>query len=186
MRMEFDERRQIERCRDGDMAAWREMVEAHYEPLLAIAYRILLNREEAQDAVQEAWIRIVRSIAHFDGRSAFRTWAAEIVIRAASTRARSRRPSLTLEDAPARFQLFEEGSTALETRMDVRDALATLSVEERIAVTLHYGEGYAFREIAAMLGIPQRTAANRAYRGMKTLRDRMNSLCPGKADKNDL
>ena len=179
---EQDEQRRIERCRAGDMAAWRDLVSAYNDPFLAIAYRIVLLNDEAQDTVQDAWIRNVQNLSRFDGRSSFRTWATAIVIRVALTRARSSRLHIPLDDAPFLSISGEDCGATLETRLDLREALAALSPEDRTAVILHYGEGYTFAEIGVMMNVPQRTAANRAYRGMKTLRERMAKLAFGRPD----
>lgn len=162
----------IRRCRQGDSEAWRTLLHLHHDALFSAAYRITLNADEAEDALQDAWVRIAKGLSRFHQRSAFRTWAMRIVIHQALTRVTSRRPVVSLEENEF---LAEPRTTkpSPEEEIDLKAALSALSVEERTAVVLHYAEGYAFREVAQILGVPLRTAADYAYRGLRHLRRHM-------------
>ena len=169
-----DETSLIRRCLEKDRSAWQTLVERHHRTLYSIAYRILLNPEDAEDTAQDAWVRITRSMPCFDGRSSFRTWAARIVLHLALTKARSRHAGVPLDDLGESLAAPAHAAwTPSSDRVDLDRALVELDPEERAIVLLHYGEGYTFREIADLLGIPQRTAANRTYRGFRRLREKM-------------
>lgn len=177
---EKEEAELIQRCREGDPAAWCSLLRLHHRALYSVAYRITLNAEEAEDALQDTWVRVAKSLSRFDHRSSFRTWATRILIRQAITRVKSRRVYVTMEDAeriPAPHDAHGSRYTRAE-ELDVQNALATLSPEERAAVILHYVEGYTFREIAGSLGVPLRTAADYAYRGLRHLRQRLTTENP--------
>jgi RNA polymerase sigma-70 factor (ECF subfamily) len=183
-----EEAERIRRCRQGDADAWRSLVRQFHEPLRRLAYRILLNAEDTEDVVQDSWIRIMRALPRFDGRSSFQTWAAKIVVRQALTRAQSRKPEMSVEDpgifdsggsvgsGPSRIAVDE--ARRVETRLDIEAALIRLSPEDRAAVLLHFAEGHTFREVGQIMGIPQRTAADRAYRGLRQLQECMREEGP--------
>lgn len=145
----------------------------HHQFLFSVAYRITLQREEAEDAMQESWVRIARSLKGFDQRSSFRTWATRIVVRQALTLRSQRKPGISL-DASVEASQPSHLAAAVVEEIEIENALATLAPEERAAVVLHYAEGYTFQEVALILEVPQRTAADRAYRGLRRLREQLS------------
>ncbi|MBW3622517.1 MAG: RNA polymerase sigma factor [Armatimonadetes bacterium] len=172
-----EEAQLIRRCLEKDRSAWQTLVERHHRPLYSIAHRILLNPEDAEDAVQDAWVRITRSLPRFDGRASFRTWATRIVLHRSLTKARSMHPTMPVDDLLENLAAPASGDwNPSPDRLDLDRALSDLSPDERAAVILHYGEGYTFKEIAELLEIPQRTAANRAYRGFRRLQKAMRGV----------
>jgi RNA polymerase sigma-70 factor, ECF subfamily len=169
---EKEEAELIRRCVGGDDAAWRTLLHLHHRALYSVAYRVTLHADEAEDAVQESWVRIAKALPRFDGRSSFRTWAIRILVNQAITSVKARRATVPIEETD-RIAAPGGAARSREEALDLRDALAALSPEERAAVVLHYAEGYTFKEIAQSLGIPLRTAADHAYRGLRHLRYRL-------------
>jgi RNA polymerase sigma-70 factor (ECF subfamily) len=171
----MDEADLIDRCRRNEPDAWRELVSAYHKRLWLLVCGVLRDPDEANDAVQDAWVRIVRHIGRFRNESSFETWAAGIAIRLALSRLRSRRDFTPIEDEEPPF-LEDQGSVGTELRLDLQTALETLPARNRIALLLHYGEGYTFQEMSVILGVPSRTAANHAYQGLSLLRESLIRL----------
>lgn len=174
---EWGEEELIRRCRRGDPDAWNALLKQHHQVLFSVAYRITLNADEAEDALQDAWVRIAKGLNSFDHRSSFRTWATRIVVRQALTNRKSLRPTVSYEENEMLGNIRAPEPDRVE-EMDLKNALSVLPVEERTAVVLHYAEGYTFQEVANVLEIPLRTAADYAYRGLRRLRMKMIDPLP--------
>ena len=78
--MEFDEKKMIERASGGDPAAFNRLMEQHERRMYAVALRMCANREDAQDCLQEAMLRVYRAIDSFKGQSTFSTWVYRITM----------------------------------------------------------------------------------------------------------
>ena len=161
----------IARCRAGDQAAFAEVYEHYAAGLYRLAYSILLDSEDAEDVLQEAFIYAFRSLDRYDPeRGEFHTWLYTITVsRCRNMRRRKVLPTIDLgrllslgQEPSAPHQHTPEAALA---RSGVRDALGealhTLSPRLREAVALRYGQGLTFREMAAILGCPQKTAESR-------------------------
>ncbi len=161
----------IERCLRGDQQAHTEIYH-HYAPgLYRLAYGILLDRQDAEDVLQEAFVYAFRSLRNYDpARGEFHTWLYTITVsRCRNMRRRKALPTvdlgrlLSLGQEPA--GPTQETPEAALARLGVRDALeealATLSPRLREAAALRYGQGLTYREMAEVLGCPQKTAESR-------------------------
>ena len=92
--MEWAEQAVVERARSGDGEAFRELVERHSRPLFRLAYRMTGSESDAEDVVQETFLKAYRQLARFDGRASFGTWLHRIAANCAPTI--KTRPSLAL------------------------------------------------------------------------------------------
>src|SRR3970282_2204272 len=86
--MDTDDAALVERCRNGDVAAFEPLVEKYRQRVWRLAYNILRDREEAWDVAQEAFIRAYQALPSFRGQSAFYTWLYRIVMNLAADRVR--------------------------------------------------------------------------------------------------
>ncbi|MGH7592392.1 MAG: RNA polymerase sigma factor [Gemmatimonadales bacterium] len=157
----------------GDADAFGALIELHQAMARRVAYAILEDREDADDAAQEGFLSAWRAIARYDPSKAFRPWLMQIVVNAARDIRRRRRVravdpldsvSAASRDNPAR----EAGNIDLGERL--RGALATLPERQRLAVILFDAEGYAQAEIAALLVIPEGTVKSDVFHGRRALR----------------
>jgi RNA polymerase sigma-70 factor, ECF subfamily len=146
----------VGRVLDGDTRAFTALVDRHGPDCLRFATRMLGNREDAEDATQEALLRAYRSLGTFDERASFRTWLFAIVVNQCRTlavrRERRRRRIVTDESAVARA-VYEPESRAAEAMHDLERALAVLDVAHREAFLLKHVEQLEYTEIAAMTGV---------------------------------
>lgn len=171
--------RLIDRARTGDLDAFNDLVVHHQDHLWALVVRLVPDRDQAADAVQDAFLSAFRNLASFRGGSV-RSWLGRIAINAAmdAQRARKRRPSQPypeLDDEtwqppagtdadPERVAVEAERSRALAA------ALAGIGDDQRTAIVLFDVEGYDYQEIADLTGVSLGTVKSRIHRGRLALR----------------
>ncbi len=169
----------IERARDGDLDAFNDLVTCYQDHLYALVVRLVPDRDQADDAVQEAFFSAFRNLSSFRGGTV-RSWLSRIAVNAAmdTQRVRKRRPSQPYpeledeswqppagEDAdPERTLLERERSEALS------QALGGITTDQRTAIVLYDVEGYDYGEIASMTGVSLGTVKSRIHRGRLALR----------------
>lgn len=153
----------------GDRRALDELLDRHADRVHAICRRVVGNPDDALDATQEALIAVARGIGRFDGRSAFTTWLYRVATNAALDELRRRgrrpRPVEELPEPAATVQMDDQ----VGARLDVDQALATLSEEFRVAVVLRDLCDLDYAEIAEVLGVPPGTVRSRIARGRAAL-----------------
>ena len=156
--------------RAGDPEAFGTLAGRHERALWVIALHTLGDPDDAADAVQEALVAAYRRAATFRGESSVRTWLGRIVVNACIDRVRHERVRATVP-WPERDVAARRSDPAAEvaTRLVVREALALIPVEQRVAVVLVDVEGYPVTEVAAILGVPSGTVKSRCARGRARL-----------------
>ncbi len=156
----------------------------NYDRVHGICRRIAGSTRDADDACQEAMIKIVRNLPTFDGRSSFSTWAYRIATNAAldELRKRQRRPALhAVEDDLMREPVDptgEEHIRGIDDREAIDAALATLPEEFRTAVVLRDVGDLDYAEIAEVLETPIGTVKSRIARRRRLLADRLRPTGP--------
>ena len=141
--------------------------------------RITGSASEADDACQEALIKIVRSLPRFDGRSTFATWAYRVATNASldELRRRRRRPALHAVGDEAITEVVDDEAGRRLGRIDdqlaIDDALATLSDDFRVAVVLRDVVDLDYQEIATVLDLPLGTVKSRIARARAQLADQL-------------
>jgi RNA polymerase sigma-70 factor, ECF subfamily len=174
-----DENNDVARARAGDQEAFRRLVVSHSQDVFRLAHRLTGSRENADDVVQEAFLRAYRSLHRFDAKSRFGTWLHRIAVncamdhlRRAQREAGRRDPAAeeTLERQvsrePGPQRLAESGQ--IEHR--VRSALATLSPIERSAFVLRHFEEQSIAEIGRQLGSRTSATKHAVFRAVRKLR----------------
>jgi len=164
-------------AREGDLDAFTELVERYRQPALRFAYGITGN--EAEDAVQDAFVKAFRSLGGFRTDAAFRPWLFTIVANEARNRlrSRSRRSKLELQ---VREQLTPTDIAADDVvaariqRAHLVDAVAALPDRYREVVALRYFAGLSESETAEVLACPVGTAKSRMSRALDLLRARLD------------
>src|SRR3990170_2744894 len=173
--------RLADRIRAGDTEALGELYDRYASIALATALRVVADRQEAEDVVHDAFVAVWRKIDRFDSeRGSLRAWLMTVVRNRAIDRVRARRSSIDLDDADERSLLRSGPNPTLEDALprasasDVRAALSSLPEEQRRAVELAYFEGYTYREVAELTGVPTGTANGRLRLAMAKLRDALS------------
>ncbi len=173
-----DEAELIALARQGDRAALDRLLGAHLDMVTTICRR--LCGVDADDAVQQALIAIVRGLPRFDGRSRFSTWCYRVTTNACwdELRRRSRRPVPT-DDEVLGAAVEARGATRAPDltaeRLDIDAALAELPWEFRAAVVLRDLCGLDYDEISSVLEVPPGTVRSRIARGRRALSDHLGN-----------
>lgn len=170
----------MERLLSGDNSAFQELVHRHYAVALRIAGRILPVQEEAEDAVQEAFLKVWRMPDRYDAeRGAFRPWLARVVVNQCLDRRRLLRPVDSLEvlaetadDGPTP----EEAAQSSDRKARVTAAMDTLPPRQRAALALFYGEGLSMSEVAEVMSINVKAVESLLSRGRAGLRASLGNL----------
>jgi RNA polymerase sigma-70 factor (ECF subfamily) len=169
----------LERARQGDLDAFNDLVVVYQDLLFALVVRMVPDRDQASDCVQEAFFSAYRNLSSFRG-GIVRSWLSRIAINAAmdTQRLRKRRPVdpyPELEDdswQPPADASADPVTTALETERHraLNRALAEVTDDQRAAIVLYDIEGYDYAEIAQMTGVSLGTVKSRIHRGRLALR----------------
>ena len=150
-----------------------ELYRTHRRRALAIARRILHDSDEAEDVVQEVFVRLHSQNVRFDGKAAYSTWLHRILVNSSinSLRARKRRSRL---ESPLSVPRDPE-ETAVENQQHriVLEALAHLSQQHQLVITLRDLRGFSYPEIARLLNLPEGTVKSALNRGRTRLLDRL-------------
>jgi RNA polymerase sigma-70 factor (ECF subfamily) len=170
-----------ERLRSGDREALGELYDRYASVAMAVAVRVVADRELAEDLVHDAYVTVWQKIEGFDPtRGSLRAWLLTIVRNRAIDRLRGTRPSLEVGAADEQSLLRSgpnptwEAAVAHRSAIEVRRALEALPVEQREAVELAYFGGRTYREIAQLTGVPQGTANGRLRLALAKLRESLS------------
>jgi RNA polymerase sigma-70 factor (ECF subfamily) len=175
----------LTRARQGDEDAFRVLVELHARAAFRLAFRLMRDERDAEDVVQESFIRAHRRLPGFEARANFGTWLHRIVVNCALDALRSRdgRGSTrraepvelpdTLEfDGPSPERLARSG----EIKRRLEESMRTLTDQERVAFTLRHHEGRSIEDIAETLGIQNSAAKHAVFRAVRKLRAALEPL----------
>lgn len=171
-----DEKPLVLAAQRGEQAAFSELVRRHQRRAYAVARSIVINHEDAEDAVQEAFLHAYRAIDRFLPDQAFGAWLHRIVANAALdvTRRRKVRDADELPETVA--SPFRDPAEGDELRARLTEALNTLPARQRAVIVLHDVEGYKHAEIGQMLDIPEGTARSDLHYARSQLRQVLGAL----------
>jgi RNA polymerase sigma-70 factor (ECF subfamily) len=183
----------VERTLAGERDAFRVLVERHSHNIFRLAYRMTGNRHDAEEVVQEAFLRAYQKLGQFAARANFGTWVYRIAANYAIDRMRQRQkeearrqnPSTETEDRMGQDPLNhvqdekptpERLTQSLELREQMERALAALSHAERTAFVMRHWEGCGIEEIAEALKSNSSAAKNTIFRAVQKLRKTLQPL----------
>jgi RNA polymerase sigma-70 factor (ECF subfamily) len=172
----------IQRHLSGDEQAFGQLVERYTDRLYNLAYRILLDGPEAEDIVQETFLRAYQALPHSQVDHPFRPWLMTIALNACRNRLHKKRPLLYaevvsegedeqafVEMIPSEDQSPAEWMETEELEDELRLAMHSLPAEERLILTLRYNEELSYEQIAELLQIPVPTVGTHLYRAKRRL-----------------
>lgn len=169
----------VKQALKGDQRAYAALYDMHAAGLYRLLYSLLLNKQDAEDVTQEAFVYAFKNLRRYDAkRASFKTWLYTIAVSRSRNVHRRKRP-MTLDVAdmmrlktPAPSSEMPEAQLMKQRAKEaVTEALGALSPRLREAVVLRYGQGLTYREIAEVMGCPQKTAESRVRLAHKQLRD---------------
>ena len=169
----------VARCLDGESAAFQPLVEKYHQPLFRMAVRMLGDREEARDAVQNAFLKAYRALGRYDASQKFFTWIYRIAVNECLNIIRARKTIVPLDQIEAVAQGIEPDDPAerSEQRKRIRQALMALSPEQREVIVLRHFGGMTYAQVAEALGVPEKTVKSRLFGA----RQRLFELLSGEA-----
>ena len=162
----------IRRAQAGDHDAFESLVSAAYERLFGIAYRILRNREAAEDATQDAIVRCWRDLRGLREPDRFEAWLHRLLVNACRDLARRgrRRPQPAFGD-PIDMPAMTDDYRQLADHDELERAFAALPADQRIALVLTHYVGYSAPELARILDVPTGTVYSRLHYGTRAMRE---------------
>ncbi len=185
----------IARAQSGDQQAFAGLVELHQDFIYNLAYRILQDYTEADEATQEAFVKIWQALPSFRGEAKFTTWAYRIVRNGCLNRLRSAKSGPRLLSVETSFEDGDDGERDLLARLpgDETDEPAwqfdtqerrqliwrevdRLPLKYREIIGLYYGQDMSYEEIATSLQVPVGTVKTHLYRAKNLLRDKLLEL----------
>ncbi|MEP7273660.1 MAG: sigma-70 family RNA polymerase sigma factor [Acidobacteriota bacterium] len=168
----MDDKAAIERCRAGDTDAFRHVVERYQAQAIGHAIAILGKREDALDAVQEAFIDTFQALDRIDLSRRFYPWF-YIILRNRCYKLAAGRKKREMDNSEELEIVAPTPGLRREETMLLEQALLELSTEDRELITLRHLDGLSYQELAERLEVPQGTIMSRLYYARKKLRERL-------------
>ena len=173
----------------GDRDAYGLLVQRHSRSLFALAYRVTGNQDDADEVVQETFLRAYRSLSRFEQRSNFGTWLYRITMNCALDLKQKRKPEVgsvqVAEDPEPGEQQVQVASSSpsqeqmmfgTQVREKVAQAMKLLSKTERAAFVMRHLEGRSIEEIAGVLGQKPNATKNSIFRAVQKMRQELGPL----------
>ena len=162
------------RLKQGDMDAYEELYRLHARRVYNLAWRMLGNASDAEDALQEVFLQVFRKIGSFKGESALGTWLYRLAMNLCVDRTRSRvAHDAQKTEALDPIRTAQAGAPLPEmamSRLDLERAIAHLPEGCRAAFLLHDVEGFEHREVATILGIAEGTSKSQVHKARLRIR----------------
>lgn len=161
-------------------AAFRRLVEAHGRTVYNIALFTLNDEILAEDATQDAFIRIYRHLGKFKGEAKLSTWVYRIVKNVCYDYLKKRRHN-PMDEMEERYLVDNDGFSPEEIVLSdwrhgaVRDAVERLPAGQRLAITLYYFQEKSYEEVAAIMGQPLNTVKSHLHRAKATLAESLGT-----------
>ena len=186
-RMEETDSAAIARARSGDPDAFRSLVERHSRNVFRLAFRMTGNENDAEDIVQETFLRAYKQLGRYESRSSFGTWLYRIaancsldLIRVRKFRGELPKSDDENKDPMEMLPSSEPGPDRLaasrQVEQHVAEAMAGLSAQERTAFVLRHFEGLSIEQISGMLGVGGNAAKHSIFRAVQKLRAALGPL----------
>lgn len=177
----------ISRAQQGNSRAFEQLVYRYDKRVLSMALSFTNNQDEAKDIYQEVFVRVFRALPRFQFRSQFSTWLYRIVTNVCLThQSRSKSHSFVgIDDEYTDEDTGRASETLVEERhadehvvneeitTHVREAMNSLSPQQRVVFTLRHYEGYKLREIASMMDCAEGTVKKYLFTATERMRDQL-------------
>ncbi|MFD3261610.1 RNA polymerase sigma factor SigW [Paenibacillus lentus] len=178
--------RLVKLARQGDQESFADLVDLYKDKIFHLAYRMLSNRHEAEDIVQETFLRVYKNWERYDEKQKFSTWLYRIATNLCIDRLRKRKPNYYL-DAEMNDQEGLDGYTLIpgdertpeseyllsETQQTIHYAIEGLPAKYKSVIILRYLQELSLSEISDVLDMPVTTVKTRLHRGREFLRKKL-------------
>ncbi|RIX46022.1 RNA polymerase sigma factor SigW [Paenibacillus nanensis] len=170
----------------GDQQAFAELVDLYQDKLYHMAYRMLSNRQEAEDVVQDTFLRVYKNLDRFDETLKFSTWIYRIATNLCIDRLRKRKQTYSLDAEsqdyegldgysmiPSDDRTPESELILSDTQRIIHQAMETLPPKYKSVMMLRYIQDLSLQEVGDILGMPVTTIKTRVHRGREFLRKKL-------------
>lgn len=175
-RIPDEERELVGLALEGDSRGFAGLVRLYQRKAYAVARAIVLSHEDAEDAVQEGFLRAYQALDRFDPGQPFGAWLNRIVANAALDLARRKKVRTVEELSDSIASPFRDPAEDAELRARLKAALAELPERSRAVIVLHDVEGFTHAEIGKMLGIPGGTARSDLHHARQRLKKLLENM----------
>lgn len=170
------DRHYINQIKKGDISSFAVLVERHKDSVFSLSFRMLQNREEAEEAAQDTFLKIFKSLSQFNGDGKFSTWLYRVTYNTCIDRLKNKKRRLLLEY----FANVEEDELVslinvvdmmeeTERRNMIRHCIEQLQPEENFLLTLFYFREHSLKEISKIMGIKENNLKVKLLRSRKKL-----------------
>jgi RNA polymerase sigma-70 factor (ECF subfamily) len=170
----------IARAKRGDLGAFTELVRHYYPRCLRFARSMLREEQDAEEAVQDAWVRVYRALPRYEEQERFDSWLFRILANRCRTRSGrlGRDAHVMVHDHPAMDLLVSTAHTEEQEawREEIRYALTQLPAPQREAFLLHHVEGFSYEEMASLTGLGVSALKMRVKRAVDQMRERLQEV----------
>lgn len=173
----------IEKTLQGNINAYGQLIQKHEKYAYTLAMRILKNREDAEEAAQDAFIKAYHSLKTFEGKSKFTTWLYKIVYNEAVGRLRKTKTYTIqleeVEDLPVNSNDYLDGLSSMqleERKKIIQRGLDSMKPAESAALTLFYLDEQSIKEIEVIMGLTSSHVKILLHRGRKSLLDSLQKI----------
>lgn len=180
----------IERAKAGDPDGFRSLVQRHSRSVFRLAFRITGNTFDAEDVVQETFLRAYRQIANYESRSSFNTWVYRIASNYALDLIRSRKRHsdrrISASGSDDQVDILEQVRStepgqdrilySAQVRVQLQLALQQLTEQERTAFLLRHFEGKSIEEIGEILELGTSATKNSIFRAVRKVREALEPV----------
>lgn len=163
----------VESCKRGNLRAFERLYEIHASRMKSIAYHMLGSRADAEDAVQEAFLKVYRSFAGFSGQSSVGTWMYRILLNTCYDHGRKKQ---RLNEKPQTGDLPVRSNIPL--RLSIERAMNSLNERHRTVLLLFEVEGLKHSEIATILSVPEGTSRTWLFEAKRELKRLLTEVRP--------
>ncbi len=165
----------IKAVQKGDHAAFRKVFDRYSDTLMGMAWRYARNEADAQDILQESFIRIYTRIRDYEGKGSFEGWMKRILVTTAINflKKRQKETERTAPEGVEEHEVEDENIPDNIAEKELLEALNELPDGYRMVFNLNVIEGYAHKEIAEMTGISEGTSQSQLFKAKKMLRERL-------------
>jgi RNA polymerase sigma-70 factor (ECF subfamily) len=189
----FDESKLAMLARNGDRKAFAEIVMRYQKKIMKLGFRMLNQRQEAEDVAQETFLKVFNNLQRYDVKQKFSTWIYRIATNLCIDRLRRRREQISLDSSNVsqtgeydnqelqakitnRWQNPENQLILAELQDHVQKAVQELPDKYRLAIVLRYMQELSLQEISDILEIPVATVKTRIHRGREVLRKKLDYM----------
>lgn len=176
-------------ARKGDRVAFAELVELYKDKIFHLANRMLHNRHEAEEIVQETFLRVYTNLERYDENQKFSTWIYRIGTNLCIDRLRKRKANYSLDAEmndgegtdwyamlPSNEDTPDDQVVLSETQTEIRKSIETLPEKYKAVVILRYLQDLSLQEISDVLAMPVTTIKTRLHRGREYLRKKLETI----------